>query len=170
MQKRDDFEAKLFKLLPRLRRFCHAMCGVSHDADDLLQSTVERLLVKPPPTDADAAKWMFRVCKNLWIDEIRARSVRSTEPLDPEMDLADLGGEQAMIDRLTLRETSEAMALLSDDQRAVLALVAIEGLSYHEAAEALEIPVGTVMSRLSRARAALAVTLRQTDLSKGPAQ
>ena len=161
--KLGDFEAELFDLLPRLRRFCFALCGVAHDADDLLQSTVERLLVKPPPADADAAKWMFRVCKNLWLDELRSRKVRSAEPLEQDAEPPGLEGEQTMMERLVLMETNAAMAKLPEDQRAVIALVAIEGFTYQETADALDVPIGTVMSRLSRARATLADALRQNE-------
>lgn len=155
-----DFEDKLFALLPRLRGFCFALCGAAHDADDLMQSTVERLLVKPPPSGADPARWMFRVCKNLWIDEVRARKVRRAEPLDPEMDIAGPDGELTMLDHLMVAKVNQAMAVLPEEQRVIIALIALEGFSYREAAETLEIPVGTVMSRLSRARATLADALQ----------
>lgn len=158
-----DFEAELFDLLPRLRRFCYALCGAAHDADDLLQSTVERLLIKPPPADADTAKWTFRVCKNLWFDELRSRKVRSADPIEPDMELAGPEGEKSMMERLVLKETNDAMANLPEDQRAVIALVALEGFTYQETAEALGIPIGTVMSRLSRARATLADALCQNE-------
>lgn len=163
VQETGDFEAELFDLLPRLRRFCFALCGVAHDADDLLQSTVERLLVKPPPADADAAKWMFRVCKNLWLDELRARKVRTAEPIEPDTELAGLEGEQTMMERLALKETNAAMEKLPEEQRAVIALVALEGFTYQETAEALDVPIGTVMSRLSRARATLVDALGQRE-------
>ncbi len=150
------FEAEMLAFLPRLRRFCFALTGAAHDADDLLQATVERVLQKPPPDDADLKKWMFRVCRNIWIDEIRARKVRRADELNEEDYLPATGGEKETMDRLTLLEVNAAMAKLPDDYRAVLSLVALEGCSYKAASQALDIPVGTVMSRLARARRALA--------------
>ena len=115
-------------MLPRLRRYAYALTGARHDADDLLQATLERLLVKGVPEAVEVDKWAFRVCRNLWIDEIRARRVRSAVPL----------------------EESGAMEQTFDG----------EGLSYAQAAEVLETPIGTIMSRIARARAALSKALR----------
>lgn len=161
-QKKGDFEAELLARLPRLRRFCFALTGARHDADDLLQATVERLLLKRPPEDADLTKWMFRVCKNRWIDEIRAQKVRRTEDLD-EAYATSSGGEHETLQRLTFAQVNTAMAKLPDEQRAVMSLVAVEGYSYKEAAEILQLPIGTVMSRLSRARAALAERFEKAE-------
>jgi RNA polymerase sigma-70 factor (ECF subfamily) len=101
--------------------------------------------------------WLFRICKNLWIDEQRAKAVRvraaRTHALDAE---PSISGEAVATAELGLREVERALAGLPSEQRAVLSLVAVEGLSYREAAEVLETPIGTVMSRLARARAALA--------------
>lgn len=142
--------------LPRLRRFAYALTGSTADADDLLQGTVERVLSKGVPEDANVAKWMYRVSRNLWIDEIRSRS-RGPEYGDPA-DVAATAtdpaqGEAAMHDRLQLGEAHRAMQDLPFEQRQVLALVAVEQCTYRETAEILEIPIGTVMSRLTRARA-----------------
>ncbi len=97
------------------------------------------------------------MCKNLWIDERRAHSVGIAAAQRPELaDEPTVSGEAVAVGELTLREVERAMAALPEEQRLVLSLVAVEGLSYREAAEVLEAPIGTVMSRLSRARAALA--------------
>lgn len=122
-----------------------------------MQTTVERTLERGLPDEAAALPWLFKICKNLWIDEVRARAVRTkaaqTHELDPE---PAVSGEAIAVAELTLREVERALEALPPEQRAVLALVAVEGLSYREAAEVLETPIGTVMSRLARARAALA--------------
>lgn len=161
-RKSGVFEAELLERLPRLRRFCLALTATNNDADDLLQMTVERLLVKPPPADADLMKWMFRVCKNIWIDEIRSRKVRMASDIDDVS--IPVGGESDVLAHLTLGEVNAAMAALSDDQRSIISLVAIEGYSYKETAEILDLPIGTVMSRLSRARAALADCFDRRDV------
>ena len=146
--------------LPRVRRFAMSLTGNRDDADDLLQSTVERVLGRGLPEGADVLRWMFRVARNLWIDEVRSRRVRldAAGRREPE-DEVSVGGEDAAIGRLQMREIDDAMAALPEDQRALLSLVAVEGLTYREAAEVLEIPIGTVMSRLARARAAMAARL-----------
>ena len=154
--------------LPRLRRFAYALTGSPADADDLLQGTVERVLSKGVPEDANVLKWMYRVSRNLWIDEIRSRS-RGPEYSDPAA-VADTAedpgqGETATHDRLDLDGAHGAMQKLSVEQRQVLALVALEQYSYRETAEILEIPIGTVMSRLTRARTRMAQLLDWRDTS-----
>lgn len=148
---------ELTDLLPCVRRFAYSLTGSRADADDLLQATVERVLEKGAPDDADLRKWSYRICKNLWIDEIRSRRVRTGAVAEGKIDAEDrVDGERAVLGSISLAEVNRAMGRLPDDQRAALSLVAIEGLSYAEAAEALDIPIGTIMSRISRARAALA--------------
>jgi RNA polymerase sigma factor (sigma-70 family) len=162
----------MLEALPGLRRFARSLTGSVHDADDLLQATVERVLGRPVPREAQIDKWMFRVCRNLWIDELRARDVRrnAARRLEHAAESA-VSGEDVALGELTLREVERAMAALPEEQRAVLGLVAVEGMAYREAAEVLEVPVGTVMSRLARARAALAARLEETpasgDLTRG---
>jgi RNA polymerase sigma-70 factor (ECF subfamily) len=99
---------------------------------------------------------MHRVCKNLWIDQIikTARiSVPGAEMIERTLEPVD--GESIAIDRLRMDEVANAMQQLDSDHRLVLALVTIEGYSYREAAEIMDVPIGTVMSRLSRARTRL---------------
>lgn len=146
----------MLEALPRVRRFARSLTGNAHDADDLLQSTVERTLTRPVAEDADVSRWMLRICRNLWIDEIRARDVRRKASLRAEVEEAAISGEDVAIGELTLRDVDRAMAALPPEHREVVSLVAVEGVSYREAAEILEVPIGTVMSRLARARAALA--------------
>ncbi len=146
--------------LPRVRRFASSLTGNRDDADDLLQSTVERVLGRGVPEGADVLRWMFRVARNLWIDEVRSRRVRNDAASHREReDDVSLDGEGAATGGLRMREIDDAMAALPEDQRAILSLVAVEGLTYQEAADVLEIPIGTVMSRLSRARAGMAARL-----------
>jgi RNA polymerase sigma-70 factor, ECF subfamily len=103
------------------------------------------------------ASWLFRIVQNTWIDEFRSRARQATDP--DEDALLELPGEdgRAVVERRSeLRAVRQAMAALPEEQRAVLLLVTVDGLSYQEAADALGVPMGTVMSRLARARARLA--------------
>jgi RNA polymerase sigma factor (sigma-70 family) len=146
---------QLATLLPRLRRFARALTRSRDDADDLVQAAVERALDKAalwqPGTRLDS--WMFRLMKNAWIDELRGRQ-RAAEVLLPEEAGEHAGHDPtaAQLDRLALHK---ALAQLGDDQRLAVGLVLVEGLSYQEAAAVLEIPIGTLTSRLARGREAL---------------
>lgn len=152
--------------LPALRRFCMSLVGQGADADDLVQATVERLLTKGMPADAHPGKWVFRVCKNLWIDELRFRQVRiRMAHMVVEDPSHGPSLEQVAAGQLEARSVLIALGGLPEQQRMALSLVAIEGKSYAEAADILQIPVGTIMSRIARARQSLAAILqtRRTD-------
>jgi len=146
---------QLTALVPMLRRFAFSLTGSRHDGDDLLQNTLERLLSRGVPEDVELAKWAFRVCRNIWIDEYRARKIRQNAAQLPELEEPTIDGEQEACAQISLREVNTAMDKLPDDQRSILALVAVQGMSYKEVADTLSIPLGTVMSRLARARVAL---------------
>lgn len=154
----DQIRRELVALLPRLRRFARSLTRNADEADDLVQSALERALRNlgawTPGTRLDA--WMFRIMKNAWIDEIRSRSVR-TRVFAPEEAGVDVGedGAAAMEVHLDAQAVHAAMEQLPPDQRVVLALVLVEGFSYRETADLLEVPIGTVTSRLARGRAAI---------------
>jgi RNA polymerase sigma-70 factor (ECF subfamily) len=130
-----------------------------HDADDLVQAVVERALrnLAQFREDANLASWLFGIMKNAWIDDRRARGRRG------EVALPEDSGEHPAVSPgdtdASLWSVSEAMSKLPEDQRLAVALVLVEGMSYKEAAQVLEIPIGTLTSRLARGRAALAETL-----------
>jgi RNA polymerase sigma-70 factor (ECF subfamily) len=154
----DAVLTEMVALLPRLRRFACGLTGSLADADDLVQGAclkaLDRIEQWRPGTRLDS--WMFRILQNLWIDQLRERRGREVA-MDPE-DLAERAvGDAARENeaRIALGEVRREVAKLPPDQRAVLMLVSVEGVSYKEAAEILEIPIGTVMSRLARARLAL---------------
>jgi RNA polymerase sigma-70 factor (ECF subfamily) len=155
-------ERQIVELLPRLRRLARVLARAPADADDLVQLTVERALTRHdqwrPGTRLDS--WMFRMMKNAWIDETRARA-RRRGLFAPEEAGEAVGadGAAAMEARLAARAVESAMARLPKDQRIAVALVLVEGLSYQEAAQVLEIPTGTLTSRLVRGRAALLADL-----------
>jgi RNA polymerase sigma-70 factor (ECF subfamily) len=158
----NGLDHEIVELLPRLRRLARALSRNPADADDLAQATVERALVHRrqwrPGTRLDS--WIFRIMKNAWIDEVRARSRRGAV-LAPEAEGEHIGdaGAAAVEDRLAVGEVERAMARLPDDQRLAVALVLVDGLSYKEAASVLQVPEGTLTSRLVRGRAALLADL-----------
>lgn len=142
--------------LGSLRRFCRSLSGSAADADDLLQMTVERILDKGMPVDANAVKWAYRVCKNAWIDELRSRDVRQRYPQQMAWDNDEAqSAEESAGQERALEAVAAALEELPPEQRLALTLVAVEGKSYAEAADILEVPVGTIMSRIARARAQL---------------
>ena len=148
-------EDELISLLPRLRRFARALCRDADEADDLVQSACERALGNragfTPGTRLDS--WMYRIVQNLWIDRCRTRAGRGPSvPLDDVLELAGSDGRRETEARLTLDGVRTRIRGMPEEQRLVLALVAIEGLSYRETADRLGVPLGTVMSRLARAR------------------
>jgi RNA polymerase sigma factor (sigma-70 family) len=143
----------LLNELGGLRRFCFSLTGNGADADDLLQMTVERVLDKGMPEDAHAAKWAYRVCKNAWVDELRSRQVRHKYlELVAELPGEAPSAQQTASNQQELATVGDALEQLPTEQRLALTLVAIEGKTYSEAAEILEVPVGTIMSRIARAR------------------
>lgn len=157
----DHFRTQLLQALPALRRYSYALTGNPHNADDLLQSAVEKALSRwqqyQPDTHFD--RWLYRLCRNLWIDMIRRDKPTDAWEDDAGMDPESLPLEQLHSDQAALSRVQEHMNQLSSGLRTVLYLVAVEGRSYQETAELLEIPTGTVMSRLARARQQLSAAL-----------
>ena len=153
----DEFESALAKLLPRLRRFAHSLTRNPADADDLTQRTAERALRARaqwlPGTNFDA--WAYRIMRNLWIDTTRSRQ-RRDKVIAPQEEGRDIGIPAEAEGKAELHFLMRALDRLPDEQREAVALVMIEGLSYAEAAEVLEVPAGTLTSRLVRGRQALA--------------
>ena len=160
----SGLEHEIVDLLPRLRRLARALSRDAADADDLVQQTMERAWVRHDQWRAGTRldSWMFRIMKNAWIDETRARR-RRFAVLAPADDGEHVGedGEGAMQMRLAVGEVQRAMARLPENQRIAVALVLVEGLSYKDAAEVLEIPPGTLTSRLVRGRTALMAQLQE---------
>ena len=155
----DPVRAEMIALLPRLRRFARALAGSAADADDLVQDTVERALTRLnlwiPGTRLDS--WMFRIAQNLWIDRTRSRRSRGTTvDIDTMGESLATDGAREIEARLTLQSAARALMELPEEQRSVVALVLIDGMSYRQAADVLEVPIGTVTSRLARARGTLA--------------
>lgn len=151
----DDIRQRMVEFLPRLRRFAYVLTGDSDKGDDLVQETCVRALSRldqfQPGTRLDS--WMFRIAQTQWFDRMRARKIRGEIfDLDVARDVPGDDGRKITEGRLTLAKVCQGIARLPAEQQILIALVAVEGLSYKEVAEILEIPIGTVMSRLARAR------------------
>lgn len=157
----DTFAEDLIAILPNLRRFALSLARAPDVADDLVQITVERALLArdrvDPAMRLDA--WAFRILKNAWIDMTRRNRIRGVSVDVHETPEAIVTEGNETMDRLMLDQVLTAMADLSEDHREVLTLVCLDDMSYAEAAEVIGVPKGTVMSRLARARAALAERL-----------
>lgn len=152
----DDGQ-RIVELIPRLRRYARALAGDRARADDLVQDTLERAWNKfhlwRPGSDLRA--WLFTVMHNVYVNQVR--SARSFVALEDEaVEMAVAGTQGAGIE---VRDLERALALLPLEQREVLLLVALDDMSYAEVARTVGIPIGTVMSRLSRGREKLRVIM-----------
>jgi RNA polymerase sigma-70 factor, ECF subfamily len=153
-----DVHGQMVKILPRLRRFVHSLTGGADSGEDVIQETYARALAHldqwQPGTRLDS--WMFRIAQNLWIDHRRAERSHG-EVVDIEVigHLLSCDGRVIAENRIVLQELRKDIAQLSVDQRDVIRLVCGYGMSYKEAGKMLNLPAGTVMSRLARARDAL---------------
>jgi RNA polymerase sigma-70 factor (ECF subfamily) len=148
----------LIQLLPRLRRFAYALAGDPVKGDDLVQEGCVRALAHldqyQPDTRLDP--WMYRIIRNVWLNHKRALRVRQVvTTLDNAPDAVGEDGRDVIENRLTLRRVIDAMVELPREQQELIAAICVEGLSYQEASAILDIPVGTVSSRLARGRRAL---------------
>lgn len=164
----EQVREQIVELLPRLRRFARTITRHREDADDLVQITVERALLRFGQwrPDSPLESWMFGIMKNAWIDEVRAR-VRRDRVLAPEA-AGEHVGEASHERQETALSIQAAMAELPEEQRLAIGLVLVEGLSYKEAAGVLEIPIGTLTSRLARGRDALAAMLAEHSARLSP--
>ncbi len=158
----QPFEEGLVALIPRLRRFAHGLTNSTADADDLTQTAIERALKAraqwEPGTRLDA--WLYRIARNCWIDTARARGRKAKiEAPAEEGDQIGYDPRAATDAKIDLGRATAAMAKLPDEQRVVVTLILIEGFGYREAANILELPIGTVSSRLVRGRTALLAML-----------
>jgi len=149
--------------LDRLYRAAWAITGAREDAEDLVQETYERVLRRPRQIEReeDALPYLLGVLRNTWVDIVRSRARRPTVPLDLEAAgrVEAPAATSSPVDRIAAREVFAVVAQLDGDFRDVLAAVDVAGLSYAEAARALDLPLGTVMSRLSRGRRRVADAL-----------
>lgn len=150
----NALDEQLRELIPRLRRFAVSLTHNSSSADDLVQASLERALSSwgDKRADGDVRAWLFAILYRQFVDAYR-RSRRYARMLEffTGRDDAQPSVERTVIAQSTL----QAFDRLPTEQRALLLMVSVEGLTYKEVAEVLDAPIGTVMSRLSRARQAL---------------
>jgi RNA polymerase sigma-70 factor (ECF subfamily) len=155
----DPTAAALEPHIPALRRYAYGLVRDHDAADDLVQACLERALSRWSLRREDGAlrPWLFTILRNLYIGEYRARRRRGPHV---EMDEAlGLGEPPSQETGLAARDALAALDQLSEEQRSILLLIGVEDLSYEEAARVLGVPIGTVMSRLSRARQRLRTLL-----------
>jgi RNA polymerase sigma-70 factor (ECF subfamily) len=162
----DQFKSEMINLLPRLRRFALSLTKSRPDADDLVQDACTNALQKWQQYDPSQPldRWMFRVVRNLWISEIRKRKVRHGTGQIPAEDAAELRIESNADDALTAQQVLGKVSDLDQQLSEPLMLVCAEGYSYKEASELLGIPIGTVMSRIHRARKLLVSSLSPQEV------
>jgi RNA polymerase sigma factor (sigma-70 family) len=159
----ENIQARIIELLPRLRRFARNLTRNPHDADDVVQIAIERALTRLDQWHRDARldSWLFRIVRNAWIDETRSRARR--DALFAPEDAGEAIGVAAIdreVDRLSVEA---AMSRLPEEQRSAVSLVLVEGLPYKEAAQVLDVPIGTLTSRLARGREALQAMLQWVE-------
>ncbi len=156
----DDVRKELVALLPRLKRFAYSLSGSLDEADDLVQASCEKALMRLDQFEIGTRldSWMFRIVQNTWIDRMRYSQRRGVvnDPDAVERLAFDARIHEQIEARSALGILRAQFARLPEEQKVVLSLVTIDGHSYEEAAQLLSIPIGTVMSRLSRARRKLA--------------
>ncbi len=167
----------MLSFLPRLRRFTYGLTGNRDAGDDLLQGTCERAIREidswQPGTRLDS--WMYRIARNLHLNTLRAQKVRGEDQDPVDLDRhRSLDGVGAVEAQLTFASVRRLMAGLPEEQRSLLLLICVEGLSYQEASALLDIPIGTISSRLARARMTLKeqmdeVSVPEADASGEPA-
>jgi len=170
----EDIARRMVEILPRLRRFTSSLTRDGSQSEDLVQETYARALARLDRWRPDSRldSWMYRIAQNLWIDQLRTEKARG-EVVDISIleNLSGCDGRSVIESRLTLSEFTKRFADLPAHQRTLLRLVCVDGLTYIEAAKALHSPVGTIMSRLARARLALNQTIggepRQSGADRG---
>lgn len=156
----NEFEDGLLALLPRMRRFAAGLTRNLPEADDLCQMTIERALRSRAQWQAGSRldSWVYRIMRNIWIDEARARArkMRTFTDADQGLNVSTSGAQEASAE---LNDVNRALMKLPDEQREAVLLVMVEGYSYKEAAEIVGCPMGTLNSRLVRGRDALLALL-----------
>lgn len=157
----EDIRDRIIPLLPRLRRFAFTLTGCQDRGEDLVQETCVKAIARAAQWQAGTRldSWLFRIAQNHWIDTVRAAAPMQDAVNLDDVSVVDLGANHSADTRHHLHAVRVAVSALPAEQRAVVALVCVEGFAYREAAEILDLPIGTVMSRLARARKALHRTL-----------
>lgn len=150
----SQFRRDLVALLPRLRRFALTLTRNHHDGDDLVQAACERAIQRAAQWQAGTRldSWLFSMMRNIWVSEMRSRKVRLGQGHVDATEADELSTPVAAPDHLYGNQLIAMVMSLPEGLSSCLLLVSVEGHSYQEAAGILDIPIGTVMSRMSRAR------------------
>lgn len=151
----NDPKEVLNREVKRLRRFAYSLTSNVADADDLVHDLVIKVLEQGLLDYEDPVPWLITVCKNLWLDKLRKSQVRQRASENEIIEEYQLMQPDHATTHIQLSQVVTSLQDLPNEQRLALSLVCIEGMSYAEAADQLEIPIGTVMSRVARARAFL---------------
>ena len=148
-----DMLLQVEPLIPALRRYARALMRNPTAADDLVQDCLERAVSRwYQRREGNTRAWLFTILHNLAVNQFRQSAVRGRHVTIDETNEDDFGQDAVQEQKLMYRDVLNKLTKLPEDQRAVLLLVAVEDLSYSETANVLNIPIGTVMSRLSRGR------------------
>ena len=155
---------QIVEFLPEMRAFAISLTRDVTSADDLVQdAVVKAIAARDVPTDGVAFRvWLFRILRNTFVDQIRRNRLMYVDPIDLETDLGDDGWKEER--QITVIAVRNAYAELSEPHRNVLALVDVAGMSYAEAADILDVPTGTIMSRVARARADLMSKIEEDNV------
>ena len=155
----DGRGGDFIQYIPRLRRYARALTGDRARADDLVQDTLERALIKLHlwQSGSDLRAWLFTIMHNVFVNQLRSQPAAATAELDDEA--MQIAVRPTQSDLLEVHDLQTMLLRLPEEQREVLLLVGLEQMTYEEAAGVLGIPMGTVMSRLSRARERLRALL-----------
>jgi len=147
----SDFNELIIEQIPRLRRYARALVGERARADDLVQDTLERAWSRFHlwQHGSNLRAWLFTVMHNIFVNQYRSSDRGRTTAIDDTIEIAVRDGSD---DAMQMRDLHRSLAQLPDDYREVILLVGVEQLTYEEASDVLRVPLGTVMSRLSRAR------------------
>ena len=149
----NDMLRQIEPLIPALRRYARALVWNAATADDLVQDCLERAVSRwHQRRDGDARPWLFAILHNLAVSQFRQQATRGTHVVLEAANEHDVRQDAVQENKLIYQDVMDTLARLPEDQRAVLLLIAVEDLSYAEASKVLNVPIGTVMSRLSRAR------------------
>lgn len=159
----QDINDQIVSCIPNLRRYARGLTGEREAADDLVQDTLERAWNRIAlwQRRGDLHAWLFSILHNLFIDRVRSKRASPEEAMGEEEISAPVRATQT--DMLEVRDLDRALLRLPPDQREVLLLVAVEQMTYEQVGAALGVPLGTVMSRLSRARERLRAILKKSD-------
>lgn len=160
-----EFRRDLVSLLPKLRRFAMTLTRNAADADDLVQEVCERAITRSNLWNGEGRleSWIYAMTRNLWIDEVRKRKVRTGSGTMDASEQDELVVEASAESAVYANQVQKMVMSMPEGLASVFVLVNVEGHSYREAAEILDIPIGTVMSRLSTARLRLAAMINKNN-------